>query len=112
MTDETRVVRGVDPRVTDAVAVAQRQRFRIDCCLVCFGPRVYSKVQPRARCLACGRITDLRVTQRAERRVKCETCGKFFVSRVAYLACPRCKALKAARQGIDAKWGPDVKSEQ
>jgi hypothetical protein len=97
--------RPIDPRVENHVAVALDQRFRIDACPSCGGPRVYSKTKPLARCFACGDRTELNVVAQPSRKVKCDQCRKFFWSVVAYAICPACKAANKKKAAMDAKWG-------
>src|SRR5205814_7682695 len=44
----------LDQRAITAVGVALKQGFRIEACDHCGGPKMFSKIQPVARCLRCG----------------------------------------------------------
>jgi hypothetical protein len=65
------------PEVQDQLAVAMKQKFRVEACETCGGPRVFSKRDPiRSRCLRCGRVylTVAAKPQTSFRR--CAFCGE------------------------------------
>ena len=106
------IVRPIDPRIEDIVAKALEQRFTVDSCPECNGPRIYSKIRPEAKCMACGARTVMAAIKQTERRVRCDTCKKFFWSTILWKDCKPCKDRKAKNKAIDAKWSGSAKKPQ
>lgn len=109
MKDEIRYrPRPIHPYTEGIIARAMDERFTIDACPSCGGPRIYSKISPKAKCFGCGLLTETRTIRPAARKVRCDTCRKFFFSKIAFAECPACKEKQAKAAKIAEKWGDDV----
>jgi hypothetical protein len=81
----------LNPRTSDIVDQALRERYRIMACTLCGGPEIHAKLKPAARCFRCGHYRTLdRITATATRQ-RCRRCRATFWAVLKTTTCERCR---------------------
>ena len=96
----------VNPCTVDLVALALKQRHRIDQCPSCKGPRIWSLTKPEARCFRCNRY-EKGVKVKRSHRLRCDECHRAFDCQgLKKRYCPKCEQIPAFQRrsnGLKAK---------
>lgn len=85
------ITRPIDIRTLTILDQALREHFTVNACAHCGGPEVFSKITPRARCVACGTVRELAQVAPTVRRWQCDRCRKFYRAVLGRAVCPACR---------------------
>lgn len=100
-------------RSLSALDRAKKARHRVDACPECGGPRVYSRISPKARCFRCATGFDLSHTTTLKPSIRrCKLCRKQNMAGrpIKNDYCAECWGLSPRERSKRLRWAAERKA--